>query len=101
MNNETQYYGYPVSNQAKAEKQLDDSLKLDVVEQHDAFWLNDDCLREGIQEASWDERVFELMRKIKFEKTDAIEETKLRSELAALMVDNVDNYLFKVAEAED
>jgi len=61
----------------------------------DDLWSCDNSLREGITEAAYCDRVFELMRHIKHgnKVTDSH-----YIELAKLVFDDVDNYLFKVSE---
>lgn len=60
----------------------------------DDLWGNDASVREGIQEAAYCARVYELMRHIKFGRkvTDSD-----YTELGKLVFDDVDNYLFKVS----
>ena len=69
---------------------------VDITELDD-MWLNDDCVREGIQEAAYCARVYELLRDIKNPRKDA---EQAYTELGKLIYDDVDNYLFSVLESK-
>lgn len=75
--------------------QLQDGGSGDPTDDLKDLWGCDESLREGIQETAYSARVFELMRHIKFghKVTDSD-----YTELGKLVLDDVDNYLYRIAE---
>ena len=64
----------------------------------DDLWGNDESVREGIQEASYCARIYELLRAMKDPHIKGDDMTKVKCEFADLAYDSIDNYLFKTLE---
>lgn len=67
----------------------------------DDMWGNDASLKCGIAESAYCSRVYDLLRMIKQPRAGDGDPVKLKCELADLIIDDIDNYLFKLSESND